>query len=171
MLTSRPLLKKRFSHIDATTSEKKRKQRRAKEHRKKKKKSKQKRALKQATKILHSCDIDKTVIDLIMAGEKTVLKLKDFNLVSLKLSPKLHLQGITYLIESKCLDVDAEKQFRTFEDILTTRRDMQTKAASSHQDIEEIHDNLGVQTDDGRSDNDDDYSTGQESDEEDVVFN
>ena len=106
-----------------------------------------------------------------MAGEKTVLKLKDFNLLSLKLSLKLHLQGIRYLLESKCLDVDAEKQFRTFEEILITRRDIQTKAASSHQDVEEIHGKLGIEIDDddgSTSDNDDD-STEQESDEEDIL--
>ena len=76
--------------------EKKRKKRREKEMQKKKKKRAQTAAVKRATKILHACDIDKGIIESVIEGKKTVLKLSDFNLVHLKLSPKLHLHGIQY---------------------------------------------------------------------------
>ena len=55
------LLKKRFSRVDAMESEKK--------------KRAQKTAVKQATKLLHACGIDKGIIESVIEGKKTVLKL------------------------------------------------------------------------------------------------
>ena len=54
----------------------------------------------------------------VIEGKKTVLRLSDFNLVHLKLSPKLHLHGIQYLLKSECLDHEAVDKFKQFESIL-----------------------------------------------------
>ena len=84
---------------------------------KKKKKRAQTTAVKQVTKILHACDVDKG-IESVIEGKKTVLKLSDFNLVHLKLVPKLHLYGMPYLLKSECLEYDAVDKFKQFESIL-----------------------------------------------------
>ena len=64
------------------------------------------------------------------------MKLSDLNLVSLKLSPKLHLKGIQYLLKSECLDSDAEDKFKQFEGILIERQNMQSK---TNQDSDQHH--------------------------------
>ena len=89
---------------------------------KKKKKRAQTTAVKQATKILHACDVDKRIIESDIEGQKTVLKLSDFNLVHLKLSTKLHLHGIQYLLKSECLDHEAADKFKQFESTLKVRK-------------------------------------------------
>ena len=65
----------KFSSVDALESEKKRKKRRQKEMQRKKKKRAQTTAVKQVTKILHACDVDKGIIESVIEGKKTVLKL------------------------------------------------------------------------------------------------
>ena len=138
------LLKKRFSRLDAMESEKKRKKRREKEMQKKKKKRAQTTAVKRATKILHACHVDKGIIESVIEGKKTVLKLSDFNLVHLKLSPKLHLHSIQYLLKSECLDNEAVDKFKQFESILMVRKNMFSKT-DSNQDIEESGVSVGVE--------------------------
>jgi len=108
--------------------------RKEREMQKKKKKRAQTTAVKQATKILHACDVDKGIIESVIEGKKTVLKLSDFNLVHLKLSPKLLLHGIHYLLKSECQDHEAVTNFKQFESILMVRKNMFSKT-DSHQDI------------------------------------
>ena len=79
--------KKRLPSVDAIESEKKRKIRT------------RKREPKQATKILHACEVDKGIIESVIEGKKTVLKLSDFNLVHLKLFFKASITWYTVLIE------------------------------------------------------------------------
>ena len=68
------LLKKRFSSVDAMESEKKeRKEKETEKMQKKKKKRAQTTAIKQATKVLHACDVDKGIIEAVIEGKKTVL--------------------------------------------------------------------------------------------------
>lgn len=66
---------------------------------KKKKKRAQITTVKQATKILHACEVDKGIIESVIEGKKTVLKLSDFNLVHLKLFSKASITWYTVLIE------------------------------------------------------------------------
>ena len=97
---------------------------------KKKKKRAQTTAVKQVTKILHACDVDKGIIESVIEGKKTLLKLSYFNLVHLKLVPKLHLHGMPYLLKSECLDHDAVDKFKQFESILMVRKNMFSKTDS-----------------------------------------
>ena len=93
------------------------------------------------------------MLKLPIEGKKTVLKLSDFNLVHLKLSPKLHLHGIQYLLKSECLDHGAVDKFKQFVSILMVRKNMFSKT-DSHQDIEEGGVSVDVEvneTNDGRS--------------------
>ena len=125
---------------------------------KKKRKRAKTTAVKQATKILYACDIDKGIIESVIEGKKTVLKLSDFNLVHLKLSPKLHLNGIQYLLKTDCLDQEAMDKFKQFESILMVRKNM------SSQDIEESGASVGVE--ENETDDESSTSTDQESDQE-----
>ena len=157
------LLKKRFASVDVMESEKKRKKRRQKEMQKKKKKRAQTTAVKQATKILHACDVDKGIIESVIEGKKTVLKLSHFNLVHLKLFPKLHLHWIQYLLKSECLDHEAVDKFKQFESILMVRKNMFSKT-DSHQDIEESGVSVGVEV--NETNDESCPSTEQESDQD-----
>ena len=120
----------KFSSVDALESEKKRRKKRHKEMQRKKKLRAQTTAVRQVTKILHACDVDKGIIESVIEGKKTVLKLSDFNLVYLKLVPKLHLHGMPYLLKSERLDHDAEDKFKQFEEHLMVRKNMFSKTDS-----------------------------------------
>ena len=63
---SNAIVKKRFPSVDAMEFEKKRKKRRQKEMQKKKKNRTQTTAVKQGTKILHACDVDKGIIESVI---------------------------------------------------------------------------------------------------------
>jgi len=110
---------------------------------KKKKRRAQTSAFKRAAKILHACEVDKGIIESVIEGKKTVLKLADFNLVHLKLSPKLHLYGRQYLLKGECLHHKAVDKFKQFESILMVRKNMLSKT-DSHQDIEESGVSVGL---------------------------
>ena len=67
-----------------------------------------------------------------------------FYLVHLKLSPKLHLDVIQYLLKSECLDHEAVDKFKQFESILMVRKNMFSKT-DSDQVIEESGVSVGVE--------------------------
>ena len=84
----------------------------------------------------------KALLNQLLKARK--LYCTDFNLVHLKLFPKLHLHGIQYLLKSESLHHEDVDKFKQFESILMVRKNMFSKT-DSHQDIEESGVSVGVE--------------------------
>lgn len=111
------ILNKRIQMMDVDTGKRIRKQRQKKEQINSLRRRKEKVAVKQAKKILTACCPDKVVSDFV-PKPKIKLKVSELNLSSLRLTPKLHLRGVQYLLN---IGAWKREQFQQFENILLHR--------------------------------------------------